>query len=134
MPVTPRPFSPLVALALLALGLAFTAVPLWNLLDVGPFLWHIGRPGAVQGGAELITLVALVFAATLLPGPRWRAATAVALITLYLRRHAVDVPTLLVMVYLERWACSCCGSREPARRPASHATCTRLCRALAPWR
>ena len=101
MPVTSRPFSPLVALALLALGLAFTAVPLWNLLDVGPFLWHIGRPGAVQGGAELAALVALVFAATLLPGPRWRAAVAVALIALYMRRHAVDVPTLLVMVYLE---------------------------------
>lgn len=87
--------------AALALALAFLLWPAFDLVGEGRVLrWHVGQPGFVQGGLELLLLFGL------LAGLLWRrgrcsAWVAVVVAWLYLRRHHVDLPLLMALLHLE---------------------------------
>lgn len=97
----PHPTFVPVALILLAAA-ACIAVPAWQLLEHGPFSWHVEQPSFWQGGLEaaaLATLSACTFA--LAPRNRWLLALSALAFVFYLRRHAIDVPLLLDLLHIE---------------------------------
>ncbi|MFI4970457.1 MAG: hypothetical protein ACHP7D_09645, partial [Lysobacterales bacterium] len=96
----PRHATALAILALLA-ALACIAIPAWQLLGPGPFDWAVEQPFTWQGGLEALLLIALAATGCLLDR-RWSVLVLVALpLAFYLRRHAVDMPLLIDLVYLE---------------------------------
>ena len=96
----PRRATALAILAVLAAGAAII-VPAWQLLVPGPFDWATQQPMTWQGGLEAMVLIGLVATGCTL-ARRWALLALVALpIAFYLRRHAVDVPLLIDLVYLE---------------------------------
>ncbi len=81
--------------------LLFIVIPAWQLIGPGPFDWHLRQPMVVQGGLEALALLTLVGAGLALDR-RWSLACLVAVpLALYLRRHAVEVPLLIDLAYLE---------------------------------
>lgn len=97
---TSRYTSALAVFAILA-AVACIAVPAWQLIGPGPFDWHVQRPEFVQGGVEALALIAFV-ALGCAVDRRWALLVLVALpLAFYLRRHAVDVPLLIDLLYLE---------------------------------
>ena len=95
--------STLVAVAILLLSAAaFIGVPAWQLVGLGPFSWHVAQPAAWQGaleGAAVAAIAAAVFAFA--PLNRWLLVLPALAFALYLRRHAVDIPLLLDLLYIE---------------------------------
>jgi hypothetical protein len=90
----------LVLLALLAAA-ACIAIPASQLLGTRPFTWAMAQPAAWQGGIEALLLI-ILFGAGLAIGARWAWLVLVALpLAFYLRRHGVDAPLLLDLLYLE---------------------------------
>jgi hypothetical protein len=90
------------ALAITALAALFIVTPMQNLLDVGPYLRLIQQPPALQGGAEVLALTFLIGAILLwISSPRWRFLALVSVSELYLRRHYVDLPLIVDLLYLE---------------------------------
>ena len=89
--------------ALIAIGTSFFIGDLIaQLIDDGPFGWHLSRARTWQGGLEVLALGALLAAiAGFVKSPRWRAVLLIALGELYLRRHYVDLPMLVDIVYFE---------------------------------
>jgi hypothetical protein len=87
--------------ALLLSAIAFVAVPLYQLIVPGPFEWHVQTSRFWQGGLEALVLAALI-AAGFAADRRiaWLGLIAVPA-AFYLRRHAVDVPLLIDLAYLE---------------------------------
>lgn len=81
---------------------ACIVVPAWQLLEYGPFSWHVRHPGFWQGGLEVVALATL-FATVLAFAPRkpWLLALPALGLAFYLRRHAIDVPLLLDLLYVE---------------------------------
>lgn len=116
MPIRNSLANPLAAFAFL-LAAAFIAIPAWQLIGPGPFDWHIRQPAFVQGGIEALALVALVAGAFALRSSRSAALLAAVVLALFLRRHAVDVPLLIDLLYLEivvgvgMFVRRCCGRR-----------------------
>jgi hypothetical protein len=92
-----------VLVALIAAGTIFCIGELISqLIDNGPFGWHLTRERTWQGGLEVLALAALLpVIAGLVRAPRWRALLLLALGELYLRRHYVDLPMLVDLVYFE---------------------------------
>jgi hypothetical protein len=87
--------------ALLLSTLAFVAVPIHQLLVPGPFDWHVQTPRFWQGGLEAAVLAALLAAGFARDGRlAWFGLVALPA-AFYLRRHAVDVPLLIDLAYLE---------------------------------
>ncbi len=87
-----------------------------ELIGDGPFGWHLGRPQTWQGGLEVLALCALLAAvAGWVTAPRWRGWLLLVLGELYLRRHYVDLPILIDVLYFEiliglgAWAARICG-------------------------
>ncbi len=73
-----------------------------ELIGNGPFGWHLGRDQTWQGGLEVLALCALLAAvAGWVTSPRWRALLLLVLGELYLRRHFVDLPILIDVLYFE---------------------------------
>ncbi|HKE48298.1 MAG TPA: hypothetical protein VKB52_09535 [Rhodanobacteraceae bacterium] len=73
-----------------------------QLVGEGPFGWHLSRDRAWQGGLEVLALAALfALFAGLVKSPRWRAVLLIVLGLAYLRRHAVDLPMLVDVLYFE---------------------------------
>ncbi|NCT68852.1 MAG: hypothetical protein GXC76_14600 [Rhodanobacteraceae bacterium] len=106
----------LAAFAVLA-ALACIGIPAWQLIGPGPFDWHIRQPAFVQGGLEALVLLGLVAGGCAL-GRRGALLGLVALpLALYLRRHAVDVPLLLDLLYLEAVIGLGVGVRRVLRLP-----------------
>lgn len=89
--------------ALIAAGTVFFIGELIaQLIGDGPFGWHLSRPRTWQGGLEVLALATLLAAvAGGVRSPRWRAVLLIALGELYLRRHYVDLPMLIDVVYFE---------------------------------
>lgn len=94
---------PLELTALAALLLASLVALLPVMVDVGRTLhWHFTQATAVQGGIEVVLLgPALALAASLPQAKALRAVLATAIALLYLRRHHVDLPLLVVLFYVE---------------------------------
>ena len=92
-----------VLVALIAGGAIFCIGELISqLIDNGPFGWHLTRARTWQGGLEVLALAALLAViAGFVRAPRWRALVLLALGELYLRRHYVDLPMLVDLVYFE---------------------------------
>ena len=86
---------------LLVLATLVALVPV--MVNVGRALaWHFGQATTVQGGIEVLLLwFALALAVSLPQDRRLRAFLAAAVALLYLRRHHVDVPLLVVLLYVE---------------------------------
>jgi hypothetical protein len=80
---------------------ACIAIPAWQLLDFGPFSWHVEQPQYWQGGIEALVLIGLLGAAQWLRRPAYRVGVTLVLTELYLRRHAVDLPLLVDLAYFE---------------------------------
>ena len=73
-----------------------------ELVGEGPFGWHLSRERTWQGGLEVLALAALLaIIAGCVRSPRWRAVLLIALGAAYLRRHAVDLPILIDILYFE---------------------------------
>lgn len=91
-----------VCLAAIVLGACvFVAVPIHQLIVPGPFQWHLQLPSVRQGGIEALVLAALLAAGFALNRRgAWIVLVAIP-VALYLRRHAVDVPLLIDLAYLE---------------------------------
>lgn len=95
------PASLLLSIAILASAAAFVAIPAWQLVWKGAFLWHVSQPQSWQGAIEGFVLGIL-----LLLGFRSRNRWLTMLLVLvpallYLRRHAVDAPLLLDLALIE---------------------------------
>lgn len=106
--------------ALLLSAFAFVAVPPYQLIGPGPFDWHVQTPRFWQGGLEALVLVALIAAGFAADGRMARFGLIVLPAAFYLRRHAVDVPLLIDLAYLEiviglGMAMRRALQREPAR-------------------
>ena len=117
----------LAVVALVAIAAAIL-VPALDLAAPGRILhWHVTQPAYVHGAIEALALYAIVLVAAAL---RTRAAGAVLAavgVTLYLRRHHVDVPALVALGFLEaalaagaialrRFGADPRDAREPALR------------------
>ena len=89
------------ALLMIVSGAAFVIIPTWQLLEFGPFSWHIRLPEFWQGGVEGLALAAVLFAAQLLPQRLARAGVSILVAEMYLRRHGVDVAVLIDVIYFE---------------------------------
>jgi len=89
--------------AVMAFVLASFAALLPVTVDVVRALhWHFTQETTVEGGIELLLLwPALALAASLPRAMSLRAMLAIAIALLYLRRHHVDVPLLVVLIYVE---------------------------------
>lgn len=95
------PSMPVRALLLLVAALALCAVVAWGLIVPGPFDWAISQPQSWQGGAEAALLLAGLALLQRVSAVRWRLLGTLLLAEFYLRRHAVDAPALLCVLYLE---------------------------------
>ena len=97
------PRSTLVHVVLILLSAAACiGVPAWQLIGRGPFGWHVSQPAFWQGGLEAAALAALAASVlALAPRNRWLLALVALGSAFYLRRHAVDVPLLLDVLYIE---------------------------------
>lgn len=91
----------LLAITVLATGIACIVVPGWQLLDPGPFKWHIAQPAFWQGGIEALVLICLLASAQLIRTRTLRLALTLVLAELYLRRHAVDAAVIVDLAYFE---------------------------------
>jgi len=100
-PVKRRVASERMAITVLVLAALIALGPV--MLSVGTALrWHFGQGTAVQGGIEVLLLwLALGLAVSLPQGRRWRALLVAALAWFYLRRHHVDLPLLVALLYVE---------------------------------
>lgn len=98
---TRMPAAPVRALLLLVSALALCAAVAWNLIVAGPFDWAISQPQSWQGGTEAALLLAGLALLQRVPARRWRLAGTLLLAEFYLRRHAVDAPAVLCLLYLE---------------------------------
>lgn len=97
---TPRLATAFALVAIVAAA-AFVVVPAWQLIGPGPFDWHVRQAAFVQGGLEALALIALAGVGLMLDR-RWSLLALSGLpILFYLRRHAVDVPLLIDVAYLE---------------------------------
>jgi hypothetical protein len=125
VPASPDQRALALALASFVLAALFIAVPAWQLIGPGPFDWHIAQPSFVQGGAEALLLVALVAGAFALAPARWALVIVALPLAFYLRRHAVDVPLLIDVLYLEivvgcgQWLRRLCAA-PPAKTIGDH--------------
>jgi hypothetical protein len=85
----------------IVLGVAALLLPVFDLTAEGRILhWHVSQPGFRQGAVELLALGALLWLALSIKRA-WAAWIAVIPCLLYLRRHHVDLPALMALVYLE---------------------------------
>ena len=108
--------------ALIAAGTTFFIGELLHqLIGEGPFAWHLSRARTWQGGLEVLALCGLLAAiAGFVKSPRWRAVLLIALAELYLRRHFVDVPMLVDILYFEILiGLGACAARLCGLAPAS---------------
>lgn len=88
--------------AVILLGaMLFVALPIWQLIVPGPFDWHMQLPRFWQGGLEALLLAALIAGGFVLNRRGWLIALVAIPTALYLRRHAVDVPLLIDLLYFE---------------------------------
>jgi hypothetical protein len=94
-------FALLLAVLIVGGAAFFVGVPIWQLLVDGPFSWHLEQPRTWQGGIEVLVLAALLALAALSKSPRWRLLATLAFAEFYLRRHYVDLPLLVDVLYLE---------------------------------
>jgi hypothetical protein len=107
--------------ALIVLGaVVFVAVPLQQLLGPGPFAWHATRPAFWQGGLEALALVSMLAAGFALNRRGWLVALAALPALFYVRRHAVDVPLLIDVVYLETMVGLGMAVMRALRRPGTN--------------
>ncbi|MET0232131.1 MAG: hypothetical protein ABW186_14450 [Rhodanobacteraceae bacterium] len=109
--------SYVLALLIAAGTIAFIGILIVQLVGVGPFGWHLSRARTWQGGLEVLALVALLaLVAGLVRSTLWRTVLLVAMGELYLRRHFVDLPMLVDVLYFEiligagAFAAKLCGS------------------------
>lgn len=96
----PKKAAPLGGSVIIGLAALLCTVVGWQLLVPGPFDWAVTRPAAWQGGLEAAALLAGLALAQRL-APRARLIVSVAIAAVFLRRHAVDAPLLLCVLYLE---------------------------------
>jgi hypothetical protein len=73
----------------------------WQLVVPGPLGWAVSQPAAWQGGLEAAALLAGLALAQCLATPRARLLASLLIAAPYLRRHAVDAPLVLCVLYLE---------------------------------
>ena len=91
-------YSSLLFLIGLALAAGLAGIALWNMVDAGPFRWHISQPRFKQGLVEILVLAAISAVAT----RYWRRYgpwLALAAVVFYCRRQNIDYSVLLALVY-----------------------------------
>ncbi len=103
----------------LVVALLLCAVVAWGLIVPGPFDWAIVQPQTWQGGIEAALLLAGLALLQRVSTMRWRVLGTLLLAEFYLRRHAVDAPAVLCVLYLEftlalgAAAMRLCGGERP---------------------
>jgi hypothetical protein len=90
----------LLAALLVVSAAVFSLTPAYQLLELGPFGWHVRQPQVVQGGSEALILVFLSMLC-LAANNKYSLSLLLLAGIAYLRRHAVDVALLLDVVYFE---------------------------------
>lgn len=95
-----RPHSWLLAIAVPVTVVAALAVVARDLLFVKGMKWHLGQPGAVEGGIEALLLLALLAAAAW-RSSRWLSIAAALAVVAYLRRHNAELTLLAGLFCIE---------------------------------
>jgi hypothetical protein len=94
--------SYVLALLIAAGTIVCIGVVIDQLVGEGPFGWHLSRARTWQGGLEVLVLAALLaLVAAAVRSTLWRTLLLVAIGELYLRRHYVDLPMLVDVLYIE---------------------------------
>lgn len=91
-------YSTLMFLVGLALAAGLAGIALKNLVDVGPFSWHIAQPRFKQGLIEILVLAAISAVAS----RYWRKYGlwfAVVTVAFYCRRQNIDYAIVLALIY-----------------------------------
>lgn len=91
----------ILASLIVACGVALVAVPAWELIVPGPFDWHVQTRRLWQGGLEALIVIGLFAFGFTRTSKLAIALTVVLPGLLYLRRHAVDLPFLFDMIFVE---------------------------------
>ncbi|MEO5559152.1 MAG: hypothetical protein ABIO49_05115 [Dokdonella sp.] len=92
----------LIAIAIVLGAAVCVGYPIWELLTEGPFSWHVSQPGTWQGGLEVLILAAVMVAVSWwVDSHRLRLVLLLGLAELYLRRHYVDLPIIVDLLYFE---------------------------------
>lgn len=89
------------AVAVAALATALCGSVAWQLIVPGPFDWAVRQAAAWQGGIEAALLIVGLALSQRLASPRWRAVASLMLALFYARRHAIDAPLVVCVLYLE---------------------------------
>lgn len=98
---TPLNIQLLVASVVVVAAAVLLLVPAWQLVVSGPFAWHVIVKQSWQGWLEGVALAAML-AFALRASTRWMILfLAVLPFALYARRHAIDVPAILLVIHLE---------------------------------
>lgn len=106
--------------ALLSSAFALVAIPIHQLIVPGPFDWHVQTPRFWQGGLEALVLAVLLAVGFARNGrAAWFGLVALPA-AFYLRRHAVDVPLLIDLAYLEITVGLGMAVRRALRMPPAH--------------
>lgn len=85
----------------LVFAVVLCAVVAWQLLVPGPFDFAVADASGWQGGLEAAALLAGLALLQHLDSPRRRLLASLLLAALYARRHAIDAPFVLCLLYLE---------------------------------
>ncbi len=84
-----------------SLALLFQYLPFKNLMVDGIYRWHVSQPEFVQGGIELVVLLAGFMLAVALGSGAVGLGAVLVLSALYLRLHQVLEPALTALFYFE---------------------------------
>ena len=79
----------------------FIIFPIYSLVGLGPFSWHITQPEARQGGLELLFLFGFFYYSLTISPSFKKYAFFLIPAFLYTRRHGVDLSIVTLYVYIE---------------------------------
>lgn len=82
-------------------GIVLALAGPWDMIDRGPFGWHVRQPAFWQGGIELIVLACLIGGSLYFLRSWYRILAVLVLCELYARRQGVDLAIVMSLFYYE---------------------------------
>jgi len=83
---------------LLVIALVFLiCLPIYSYLFVGPFLWHIKQPEALNGIIEILAIYGLICSAYFIKNRNIKILFLILISEFYCRRYATDLPIILII-------------------------------------
>lgn len=101
LPAISQPGGLLFGIFVALTGILFALTGPLDMIDDGPFGWHVRQPAFWQGGIELFVLAVLVGASLYFFSGWRRIAITLVLCEVYARRQGVDLAILITLFYYE---------------------------------